>query len=175
MSGAEPSSARISMPARVAVSELFGLHYRRLVGVAALLVDDRESAEDVVQEAFEGLYRRWRGLREPQAAVSYLNRSVVNGSRSRLRRRVIERAQVLYDVGAAPSAESAGIAHSAHDALSEAVRALPRRQREVVVLRYYLDLSEEQIAECLGVSKGSVKQHASRATAALHSGMEAWS
>ena len=55
-----------------------------------------------------------------------------------------------------------------------ALKALPRRQREVLVLRYYLDLSEEQIADWLGVSKGSVKQHASRATAALQKRMEAW-
>ncbi len=175
MSGAERSPRRISVSARSAVTELFHLHYRRLVGLAALLVDDRETAEDVVQESFEALYRRWRRLRDPQAAVAYLNRSVVNGSRSRLRRRATERAHVLHEAGPAASAESAGVDHGAHEALIEAMRSLSGRQREVVVLRYYLDLSEEQIAEWLGVTKGSVKQHASRATATLHSRMEAWS
>jgi RNA polymerase sigma factor (sigma-70 family) len=128
-----------------------------------------------VQEAFEGLYRRWRRLRDPQAALTYLNRSVVNGCRSRLRRRATERAHPLAEAGQAPSAESTGVTHSAGQALVNAVGALSRRQREVVVLRYYLDLSEEQIADWLGVSTGSVKQHASRANATLQSRMEAWS
>jgi RNA polymerase sigma-70 factor (sigma-E family) len=161
--------------ARAGVSELFRLHYRRLLGLAALLVDDRETAEDVVQEAFEGLYRRWRRLRDPQAAAAYLNRSVVNGSRSKLRRRATERVHLLPEVGQSPSAEATGVAHGAEHALTDAVRALPRRQREVVVLRYYLDLSEGQIAEWLGVSPGSVKQHSHRATNTLHTRMESWS
>jgi RNA polymerase sigma factor (sigma-70 family) len=121
------------------------------------------------------LYRRWLRLRDPQAALTYLNRSVVNGCRSRLRRRATERAHPLAEVGQAPSAESTGVTHGAGQALVQAVGALSRRQREVVVLRYYLDLSEEQIADWLGVSTGSVKQHASRATATLQSRMEAWS
>ena len=165
----------VRVPARAGVTELFHLHYRRLVGLAALLVDDRETAEDVVQEAFEGLYRRWRRLRDPHAATAYLNRSVVNGSRSRLRRRATERAHPLPDVGQTPSAEATGVTHDVEHALAGAVLQLPRRQREVIVLRYYLDLSEEQIAEWLGVSPGSVKQHAHRATATLHARMESWS
>jgi RNA polymerase sigma-70 factor (sigma-E family) len=169
------SRADVGVPARAGVTELFGLHYRRLVGLAVLLVDDRETAEDVVQEAFEGLYRRWRRLRDPHAAAAYLNRSVVNGARSRLRHRATERAHALPEVGQSPSAESTGVAHDAEDALTDAVLALPRRQREVVVLRYYLDLSEEQIADWLGVSRGSVKQHAHRATATLQARMESWS
>lgn len=161
--------------ARAGVTDLFHMHYRRLVGLAALLVDDRETAEDVVQDAFEGLYRRWRRLRDPHAAAVYLNRSVVNGSRSRLRRRATERMHALPEVGLSPSAEATGVADTAEHALHDAVLALPRRQREVVVLRYYLDLSEEQIAEWLGVSPGSVKQHAHRATTTLHERMESWS
>jgi RNA polymerase sigma-70 factor (sigma-E family) len=150
------------------------VHYRRLVGLAVLLVDDRESAEDVVQDAFEALYRSYGRLHDPQAAVTYLNRCVVNGSRSRLRRRGTERAYVLPEAGLAPSAETVGVDHGEHAELVAAVFALPRRQREVVVLRYFLDLTEEQIAQWLGVSRGSVKRHASRATAALHKRMEAW-
>lgn len=169
------SRADVLVSARAGVTELFALHYGRLVGLAVLLVDDRNTAEDVVQEAFEGLYRRWRRLRDPQAAAAYLNRSVVNGARSRLRRRATERAHPLPDVGESPSAEATGVAHDAEHALIDAVLALPRRQREVVVLRYYLDLSEEQIARWLGVSRGSVKQHAHRATVTLHARMESWS
>jgi len=169
------SRTDIRVPARAGVTELFHLHYRRLVGLARLLVDDRETAEDVVQEAFEGLYRRWRRLRDPHTAAAYLNRSVVNGARSRLRHRATERAHILPDAGLSPSAEATGVAHDAEHALTDAVLALPRRQREVVVLRYYLDLSEEQIAEWLGVSPGSVKQHAQRATTTLQERMESWS
>ena len=135
VSDAEGSRIKGRVPARAAVTELFQVHYRRLVGLAVLLVDDRETAEDVVQEAFEGLYRRWRRLRDPQAASTYLNRSVVNGCRSRLRRRATERAHPLAEVGQAPSAESTGVTHSAGHALVDAVRTLSRRQREVVVLR----------------------------------------
>ncbi len=159
---------------RAAVSELFHLHYRRLVGLAVLLVDDRESAEDVVQDAFEALYRHYGGLHDPHAAVAYLNRCVVNGSRSRLRRRGTEQAYLLPDAGLEPSAESSGVGRGEQAELVAAVSALPRRQREVVVLRYFLDLSEEQIADWLGVSRGSVKRHAFRATAALAKRMGAW-
>ena len=159
---------------RAAVTEIFHHHYRRLVGLAGLMVDDRETAEEVVQDAFEALYRTWGRLRDPQAAIAYLNRSVVNGSRSRLRRRMTERAYDIPDAGTSPSAESLGLTHHVRDELVDAVRALPRRQREVMVLRYYLDLSEDQIAEWLGISNGSVKRHASRATESLQKRMEAW-
>jgi len=159
---------------RAAVTEIFHHHYRRLVGLAGLMVDDRETAEEVVQDAFEALYRNWGRLRDPQAAIAYLNRSVVNGSRSRLRRRMTERSYDLPDEGAAPSAESLGVDRHERTELMDAVRALPRRQREVMVLRYYLDLSEDQIAEWLGISNGSVKRHAFRATENLHKRMEAW-
>jgi predicted RNA polymerase sigma factor len=64
-----------------AVASLFRTHHRRLVGLASLLCDDQATAEDVVQEAFAGLYRRWWHLRDPRNAVAYLNRAVVNGSR----------------------------------------------------------------------------------------------
>ena len=84
----QPAVAALS--SRAVVTELFHHHYRRLVSLAALMVDDRESAEEVVQDAFEALYRHWPRLRDPEAAVVYLNRSVVNGSRSWVRRRVTE-------------------------------------------------------------------------------------
>ena len=176
MRGADESWGSADLPhsPRAAVTALFHVHYRRLVGLAGLMVDDRETAEEVVQDAFEQLYRRWGSLRDPQAAVAYLNRSVVNGSRSRVRRRFTERSFTLPDAGTVASAESAGVDNRRRDDLMAAVRDLPQRQREVIVLRYYLDLSEEQIAMWLGVSTGSVKKHAHRATAALQRRMEAW-
>lgn len=167
-------SADLPSSSRAAVTELFHHHYRRLVGLAGLMVDDRETAEEVVQDAFEALYRNWDRLRDPHAAVAYLNRSVVNGSRSKLRRRMTERAYDLPDAGVDASAETGGLDISRRHDLVVAVRQLPRRQREVVVLRYFLDLSEAEIADWLGVSTGSVKRHASRATDALRRRMEAW-
>ena len=176
MAHQEESSELLRLPgsARADVSELFHTHYRRLVGLASLMVDDRETAEEVVQDSFEALYRHWSRLRDPHAAIAYLNRSVVNGSRSRVRRQVTARAFTLPGAGVEPSAETGGIDISRRHDLVAAVRHLPRRQREVVVLRYFLDLSEAEIAEWLGVSTGSVKRHASRATDTLRKRMEAW-
>ncbi len=176
MAGWEDSAETFRLPAtpRAAVTELFHQHYRRLVGLAGLMVDDRETAEEVVQDSFEALYRHWTRLRDPHAAIAYLNRSVVNGARSKVRRRVTARSFQPPEAGVEPSAESGGLATSRRHDLVAAVQQLPRRQREVVVLRYFLDLSELEIADWLGVSTGSVKRHASRATDSLRKRMEAW-
>jgi RNA polymerase sigma-70 factor (sigma-E family) len=153
-----------------AVSNLFVAHHRRLVGLAALLVDDRESAEEVVQDAFVGLHRHWRHLRDPSAAVAYLNRAVVNGGRDRLRRgrrAVVALPKMVPLAEALASAEQDAVQANEADRLWLAIRALPTRQRQVIVLRYYLDQSEAEIASTLEVSQGSVKKHASRGLAAL--------
>ena len=159
-----------------AVSNLFVAHHRRLVGLAALLVDDRESAEDVVQEAFAGLYRRWGLLRDPGSAVAYLNRAVVNGGRDRLRhgRRVVTALpRMVPRSEEEPSAEQDAVQHDEADRLWAAITTLPTRQRQVLVLRYYLEQSEAEIADTLEVSRGSVKRHASRGLAALARSLEA--
>jgi RNA polymerase sigma-70 factor (sigma-E family) len=130
-------------------------------------VDDPASAEDVVQEAFTGLYRNWSGLRDKAAAIGYLRAAVVNGSRSMLRRRRTARAYVPPDLGTARSAESLAIMSAEHRAVVAALADLPDRQREVLVLRYYGGLSEAEIAEATGLSKGTVKSTASRAIAKL--------
>ncbi len=158
-----------------ALSELFLAHHRRLVGLASLLVDDRPTAEDIVQEAFAGLYRRWHHLRDPHAAVTYLNRAVVNAGRDELRhgRRVVAVLQRMTPQSEElASAEHSAVAHSEADRLWQAIGRLPHRQRQVLVLRYYLDQSEAEIAETLEVSAGSVKKHASRALAALARSLE---
>ena len=159
-----------------AVSNLFVTHHRRLVGLAALLVDDRETAEDVVQEAFVGLHRHWGRLRDPSSAVAYLNKAVVNGGRDRLRhgRRVVTNLPRMVPVpeGRA-SAEQDVVAHDEADRLWGAITALPVRQRQVLVLRYYLDQSEAEIADTLDISAGSVKKHASRGLTALSRSLEA--
>jgi RNA polymerase sigma-70 factor (sigma-E family) len=156
-----------------AVVALFAAHHRRLVGLARLLVDDLPTAEDVVQEAFTALYHRWSRLRDPQSAASYLQSSVLNGARSSLRRRRTVRNVVFEKPVPLPSAEQTAVGHETHRELIKSIGLLPGRQREVLVLRYYLDLSEFEIAAALSISRGSVKKHASRALSTLSSRLEA--
>jgi RNA polymerase sigma-70 factor (sigma-E family) len=156
-----------------AVTALFVVHHARLVGLARLLVDDLPTAEDVVQDAFASLYRRWFWIRDKPSALYYLQASVANGARSSLRRRRTARVALLEPATATPSAESTVVEADDARALRAALTRLPLRQRQVVVLRYYLDWSEREIADTLGISRGSVKQHTSRAMAALSSQLEA--
>jgi RNA polymerase sigma-70 factor (sigma-E family) len=170
VSHVDDARARAASGPSEPVALLYRSQHRRLVGLAALLVDDRGTAEDVVQDAFVGLCRQWRHLRDPESAIAYLNRAVVNGGRDRLRR---GRRTAAGNLRLVPrpegntSAEQDAVAHDEHDRLWQAVTQLPRRQREVLVLRYYLDQTEVEIAETLAVSRGSVKKHASRGLAAL--------
>lgn len=152
---------------------LFTLHYADLVRLARLLVDDRASAEDVVMDAFAGLSRRWFTLRDADRAKQYLRRAVVNGSRSRLRhRRVARRRDGPTVFPAASSAEDQVMSNDERDSVVAQLRRLPSRQRQVLVLRYYLDLSEAEIAAELSISRGSVKTHASRGLNGLAQGLE---
>jgi RNA polymerase sigma-70 factor (sigma-E family) len=157
------------------LTTLFLGYHRQLVGFALLLVDDLETAEDVVQDAFLALHRRWTWVRDPQAAYEYLRTSVLNGSRSQLRRRRTRRALSAPLPRTAPSAEATAADHEEQDAVLHELAALSTRQRQVLVLRYYLDQSEAEIARTLQISAGSVKQHASRGLAALTERLEAQS
>ena len=153
-----------------AISELFVAHHRRLIGLAALLVDDRGRAEEVVQEAFVSLYRRWHRLRDPAAAAAYLNTCVVNGSRKGLRqgrRFTLLAPSLVAAPEVAVSAEQEAVTRDELGRVRREIAELPTRQREVLVLRYYLDQSEAEIAETLGISTGSVKSHASRGLATI--------
>lgn len=154
-------------PQALTIDDLYRSHRMGMVRLAILLVDDIGSAEDVVQEAFAGLYKQWGSLRDSAAAVGYLRTAVVNGSRSMLRRRRTARAYTPPDPGTARSAESLAIMSAEHRAVVEAMAELAPRQREVLVLRYYGGLSESEIAEATGLSKGTVKSTASRAVAKL--------
>jgi RNA polymerase sigma-70 factor (sigma-E family) len=149
------------------VSALYRAHAVALVRTALLLVGDRATAEDVVQEAFCAVYRGWWRLREPDRAAAYLRTAVVNGCRTELRRRRVRMAaRTLYDPPVW-SAEAAAIdAEDRREVLAQVAR-LPRRQREVLVLRYYLGLADQEIADTLGVSRGTVSATVSRAMAAL--------
>lgn len=149
------------------VTTLYASHWSAMVRLAALLTGDRSVAEDVAADAFVALHRHWRGVRDPQAAPGYLRRSVVNASRSRLRHRGVARRLAPEPPPDVDSAEIGALAILRQEELLRAVRQLPRRQREVVVLRYWADLSEADIADALGISPGAVKSHAHRALAAL--------
>lgn len=140
--------------------------YGALVRLAAYLAD-REHAEEVVQDAFVHVFGRVRRVR-PDRVDAYLRRAVVNSARSHLRRRQVRRRDAATDASAvAPSAETAALANVGHDAVLDRVALLPQRQREVLLLRFVADCSEQQIADALGISTGSVKTHASRGLAAL--------
>jgi RNA polymerase sigma-70 factor (sigma-E family) len=150
------------------VEELYRGHALRLTRMALLLVGDKASAEDVVQEAFLGLFRGLGRLSDPSRAVGYLRVSVLNGCRSVLRTRKRARLRPAEPAGPAVwSAESAVLAGEERREVLQAVARLPRRQREVLVLRYFLGLSDSEIAADLGVSRGTVASTASRALAAL--------
>jgi RNA polymerase sigma-70 factor (sigma-E family) len=150
------------------VDELYRGHALRLTRMALLLLGDKPSAEDVVQEAFLGLFRGLGRLSDPGRAVAYLRISVLNGCRSVLRARKRARLRgAATDDPAVWSAESAALAGEDRREVLRAVARLPRRQREVLVLRYFLGLSDSEIAADLGVSRGTVASTASRALAAL--------
>ena len=154
--------------ARNGVTALYEAHALGLIRLAVVMLGDRPAAEDVVQEAFYGLYRRWHALSDTTNALAYVRSSVINGCRSALRRRVRQ----LTLAGAeqpeeSDSAESAVLLSEEHRQVLLAIRRLPSRQREALVLRYYLDLNEGEIASSMRVSRGTVKSTTSRALAAL--------
>jgi RNA polymerase sigma-70 factor (sigma-E family) len=159
-----PAAAQV---APLTLADLYRDHRMRMVRLAVLLVDDPNTAEDVVQEAFTGLHRHWAGLRDEEAAIGYLRTAVVNGSRSVLRRRRTARDYVPPHQVNARSAESLAMLTAEHQAVVDALATLPPRQREVLVLRYYGGLSEAEIAEATGISRGTVKSTASRALDAV--------
>lgn len=158
--------------ADAAVEQLYASHYRRLVRLSVLLVGDQETAEEVVQDSFVAMHGRWRSLREPDKGLAYLRQTVVNRSRSVLRHRGVRARHVQAKVPHLPGADEDVMVTERRAVVLDAIRGLPDRQREVLALRYYLDLSEADIAETLGISKGAVKTHASRGVAALRAQME---
>jgi RNA polymerase sigma-70 factor (sigma-E family) len=162
----EPGADSGGQPADL-VSGLFRAHAVALVRVATLLLGDQQSAEDVVQDAFFGLYRGLPGLRDRSKALPYLRASVINGSRSVLRARKRAFLRRVQHEPPVWSAESAAMAGEDRKELLAAVARLPRRSREVLALRYYLDLADHEIAAALGISRATVSSTASRALAKL--------
>lgn len=145
---------------------LFAEHYAQLVRMASFYTDDTESAEEVVQEAFVKLLKGNYDI-ELGHEAPYLRSMVLNGARSTLRKRRVRREYKPDPAPNAPAAEIAGVASATSTEMLEALRQLPEKQASVLVLRYYLDLSEAEIAETLDIARGSVKSHAHRGLAKL--------
>jgi RNA polymerase sigma-70 factor (sigma-E family) len=166
------SSIPVDLDADRAVTELYGTQYRALVRLAALLVRDVATAEEVVQDSFIAMHASWRRLRDTDKALSYLRQAVVNKSRSVLRHRVVMDRNAPKPAPDVPSAEQGALTLLERSAVVEALRKLPVRQREALVLRYYADLSEAQIASTMGISRGAVKSHTARGMSALRTVLE---
>jgi RNA polymerase sigma-70 factor (sigma-E family) len=153
--------------ARQQVTALYQAHALGLVRLAVLMIGDQPTAEDVVQDAFLGLYRRWPALKDPDRALAYARSSVLNGCR------MVHRAKSRHDTLtlSAPddieSAEATALLGEENREVLAALRLLPARQREAVALRYYLDMTEDQAAQAMRVSKGTIKSATSRGLAAL--------
>ncbi|WSR00697.1 SigE family RNA polymerase sigma factor [Streptomyces sp. NBC_01210] len=174
--GAEGTMAEDTMAAGTTVdhlTETYRAHYRSLLGLAALLLDDTASCEDVVQEAFIRVHSARNRVRDPEKTLAYLRQTVVNLSRSALRRRILGLKLLSKPMPDMASAEEGAYDQLERDALIKAMRKLQRRQREVLVLRYFGDMTEAQVGETLGISLGSVKAYGSRGIAALRVAMEA--
>jgi RNA polymerase sigma-70 factor (sigma-E family) len=152
--------------AEAAVGALYQATALGLIRLAYVMLGDRPSAEDVVQEAFCGLYRRWDRLAETGNATYYVRASVLNGCRSVLRHRAVRRRGVSYQLPEA-SAEAVALSGAEREEVARAVARLPRRQREALVLRFYLDLPDEEIARVMGIRPGTVRSTIHRALGAL--------
>ncbi|MFC1410827.1 SigE family RNA polymerase sigma factor [Streptacidiphilus sp. N1-12] len=157
------------------LTETYQAHYRSLLGLAALLLDDTASCEDVVQEAFIRVHAARRRVRDPEKTLAYLRQTVVNLSRSTLRRRIMGLRLLPKPMPDMASAEEGAYDALERDHLRRSLRGLQRRQREVLVLRYLADMTEAQVADSLGISIGSVKAYGSRGLAALRIAMESTS
>jgi RNA polymerase sigma-70 factor (sigma-E family) len=150
----------------LAVTALYHEHALSLIRVAHIMLGNRAAAEDVVQDAFCGLFRRWGHLADKDKALGYIRSSVLNGCRTVLRRSRLQNRIMTYQP-AAVSAEAVALSSEERREVVRALRRLPERQREVLVLRYYLDLTDEQIADDLGITPSTIRSTRHRALAAL--------
>jgi RNA polymerase sigma-70 factor (sigma-E family) len=172
MADVVPGAVPVAWDADRAVTELYTEHYRALVWLAALLVRDIGTAEEVVQDSFVAMHRGWNRLRDSDKAVSYLRQSVVNRSRSVLRHRAVVDRNAPKPSPDMPSAEQGALVLLERSAVTAALGTLPPRQREALVLRFYADMSEAQIAAAMQISRGAVKSHTARAMSALRTALE---
>jgi RNA polymerase sigma-70 factor (sigma-E family) len=166
------ASPRATSEADLAIASMYDTQYRPLVRMSAMLLGDIGTAEEVVQESFIAVHAAWRRLRDIDKAVPYLRRSVLNRSRSILRHRMVVDRHAPDREPDMPSAEQGAITRLERSAVIEALRSLPARQREALVLKFYLGLTEEEVATAMKISTGAVKSHTSRGKAALRSALE---
>lgn len=148
------------------ITDLFRDHHLDLVRLALVMVGDMATAEDVVQDAFERLHRRWAGQPGPDNSLAYVRSSVLNGCRSVYRRAAVARKHVPQLAATAADVGPEAVAADRSE-LAEALRSLPRRQREVLVLRYYLDLDVAEIASTLRITPSAVRSNCTRGLTAL--------
>jgi RNA polymerase sigma-70 factor (sigma-E family) len=160
-------------PVDALVVALFRDEGTRLVSLARLFVDDRTAAEDLVQEAFIRLARNAYRIRDEERAAAYLRSIVINLARDHNRRGLVSFRHRPPAAPDAPSAEEHAAETEGRQEVVEALRALPKRQRDCVALRYYLELSIPDIAETLGVSVNSVKTHLQRGLRSMAQTLEA--
>jgi RNA polymerase sigma factor, sigma-70 family len=152
---------------QVDVAEIFAAHHVGLVRLALMLVGDRPTAEDVVQEAFERTHAGRRRLRDPAKGLAYVRSAVLNGCRSVLRKRAFAfRRGVPYEPPIWSAESTVLIAEERREVLA-ALQRLPRRQREALILRYYLDLSDQEIADVMSIGASTVRSTIARGLAAL--------
>jgi len=152
---AQPLPDQLAQHADEVVIQLYLNHYRSLVRLATLLVRDEPAAEELVQDCFIALHDGWHRRREEGKALTYLKQAIVHRSRSVLRHQPRQ-----------PDGRLEG------DTVISALQNLPERQRQALILRYYADLPEAQIAEMMGISKGAVKSHTARGMSALRARLE---
>lgn len=156
-----------------AIAELYTNERHSLLRMAALMTQDRTAAEDIVHDAFAGLRRRWDALDDPARAPAYLRVSVVNLARTFHRRRHLAWRQIrAWSGDTTDAADAPLLLGEEHRAVAEAVNRLPRRQQQVIALRYWAEMTDTEIAESLGVSPGTVRATASRALSTLLREME---
>lgn len=149
------------------IAAMFQEHGRALVRMARLFVDDRAAAEDLVQEAFIRLSRSLDRIQQPEKAAAYLRSIVLNLARDHNRRGLVSLRHRPPEPSHQPSTEETIELGDDQRRVVQALRSLPHRQRDVLVLRYYLELTPPEIAETLGISVNSVKTHQRRGMAAL--------
>jgi RNA polymerase sigma-70 factor (sigma-E family) len=167
-----PAAAAQGRSADRAVAELYSRHYQALVRLAVVLVRDVPTAEEVVQDSFVAMHDGWQRLRDAENAVAYLRRAVVNRSRSVLRHRAVVDKYLRMPPPDVSDAEHGALVMLERSAMVAALRKLADRQREAIVLRYYADFSEAEVAAAMGISRGSVKSHTARGIAALRAELE---
>jgi RNA polymerase sigma-70 factor (sigma-E family) len=166
------ANATTDADVQAAVAALYRAQAVGLIRLAYLMLGDRAAAEDVVQDAFFGLYRRWDRLADPAGALPYVRSSVLNGCRTALRRRALRHRVTVYQPPTG-SAEAAVLSREERQEVMRAVRRLPDRQREALVLRFYLDLPDLEIARIMGIRPGTVRSAMHRALKALGHLLEA--